>query len=242
MAPAAFAFCAAGADDEISAAENISAWRALRLRPRVLNDVSSVDTRCHAARQSGSCTDPCTADGTAQTVSRRRRTGNRAGRCGRRRRLCDGEPRQCDDRGCRRRAAHRAAVVSALLLAEPHRGRSLDRPRRSGGLHRAGAHRRCAGRRLEPARGARAVRALARHSQHQYARHADGADLLSSRLRRQGSVPGHLAGTGMAGEALRHAGDRQRACCAATTRHAVSTAARAPSWCPITAGGISTRR
>jgi 4-hydroxymandelate oxidase len=45
MAPAAFAFCAAGADDEISAAENISAWRALRLRPRVLNDVSTIDTR-----------------------------------------------------------------------------------------------------------------------------------------------------------------------------------------------------
>ena len=45
MSPAAFAFCAAGADDEISAVENISAWRALRLRPRVLNDVSSIDTR-----------------------------------------------------------------------------------------------------------------------------------------------------------------------------------------------------
>jgi 4-hydroxymandelate oxidase len=45
VSPAAFAFCTAGADDEISAAENISAWRALRLRPRVLNDVSNVDTR-----------------------------------------------------------------------------------------------------------------------------------------------------------------------------------------------------
>ncbi len=45
MTPAAFAFCAAGADDEISAAENITAWRAIRLRPRVLNDVSNIDTR-----------------------------------------------------------------------------------------------------------------------------------------------------------------------------------------------------
>jgi 4-hydroxymandelate oxidase len=45
MAPASWAFCAAGADDEISAGENITAWRNMRLRPRVLNDISSVDTR-----------------------------------------------------------------------------------------------------------------------------------------------------------------------------------------------------
>ena len=44
MSPAAFAFCAAGADDEISANENIAAWRALRLRPHVLNDVAAIDT------------------------------------------------------------------------------------------------------------------------------------------------------------------------------------------------------
>ena len=44
MSPASFAFCAAGADDEISAVENITAWRALRLRPRVLNDVAAIDT------------------------------------------------------------------------------------------------------------------------------------------------------------------------------------------------------
>jgi 4-hydroxymandelate oxidase len=44
MPPASFAFCAAGADDEISTAENITAWRALRLRPRVLNDVAAIDT------------------------------------------------------------------------------------------------------------------------------------------------------------------------------------------------------
>ncbi|MGB7099463.1 MAG: alpha-hydroxy acid oxidase [Xanthobacteraceae bacterium] len=45
MAPASFAFCAAGADDEISAVENVMAWRDMRLRPRVLNDISNVDTR-----------------------------------------------------------------------------------------------------------------------------------------------------------------------------------------------------
>src|SRR5471032_460855 len=44
MSPASWAFCAAGADDEISANENITAWRTMRLRPRVLNNISSVDT------------------------------------------------------------------------------------------------------------------------------------------------------------------------------------------------------
>lgn len=44
MPPASFAFCAAGADDEISVAENISDWRRLRLRPRVLRSVENVDT------------------------------------------------------------------------------------------------------------------------------------------------------------------------------------------------------
>lgn len=45
MPPPSFAFCAAGADDEISMSENIAAWRALRLRPRVLRDVTITDTR-----------------------------------------------------------------------------------------------------------------------------------------------------------------------------------------------------
>jgi len=44
MAPASYAFCACGADDEISLAENIAAWRDLRLRPRVLRDVTAIDT------------------------------------------------------------------------------------------------------------------------------------------------------------------------------------------------------
>jgi 4-hydroxymandelate oxidase len=44
MAPASWAFCATGADDEISASENIAAWRNMRLRPRVLNDVAATDT------------------------------------------------------------------------------------------------------------------------------------------------------------------------------------------------------
>jgi 4-hydroxymandelate oxidase len=44
MPPASWAFCATGADDEISATENVTAWRALRLRPRVLNDIAKAST------------------------------------------------------------------------------------------------------------------------------------------------------------------------------------------------------
>jgi 4-hydroxymandelate oxidase len=43
MPPASWAFCATGADDEISAVENITAWRNMRLRPRVLRDIGNVD-------------------------------------------------------------------------------------------------------------------------------------------------------------------------------------------------------
>lgn len=42
--PAAFAYYAAGSDEEISAGEAAAAWREFRLLPRVLRDVSAVDT------------------------------------------------------------------------------------------------------------------------------------------------------------------------------------------------------
>lgn len=44
MSAGAEAFCACGADDEITMRENRAAWRDMRLRPRVLRDVSDVDT------------------------------------------------------------------------------------------------------------------------------------------------------------------------------------------------------
>ncbi len=44
MAPAAWDYVSSGAWDEISLAESESAWRAARLRPRVLVDVARVDT------------------------------------------------------------------------------------------------------------------------------------------------------------------------------------------------------
>ena len=44
LGPAAYAFAAAGADDEITTADNVAAWRRLRLRPRMLNDITRIDT------------------------------------------------------------------------------------------------------------------------------------------------------------------------------------------------------
>jgi 4-hydroxymandelate oxidase len=44
LAPGAFAFAAGGADDEITLDDNIAAWQRLRLRPRMLRDVTAIDT------------------------------------------------------------------------------------------------------------------------------------------------------------------------------------------------------
>ncbi len=44
MSAGAAAFCACGADDEITMRENRAAWQDLRLRPHVLRDISQVDT------------------------------------------------------------------------------------------------------------------------------------------------------------------------------------------------------
>jgi 4-hydroxymandelate oxidase len=43
LPPGAFAFAAGGADDEVTLADNIAAWRRLRLRPRMLRDVTAID-------------------------------------------------------------------------------------------------------------------------------------------------------------------------------------------------------
>jgi 4-hydroxymandelate oxidase len=44
MRPESWVFCDTGADDEITAAENVMAWRRLKLRPRMLCDIVDVDT------------------------------------------------------------------------------------------------------------------------------------------------------------------------------------------------------
>lgn len=44
LSPGSYTFAAAGADDEITTKDNIDAWRRYRLRPRVLHDVTQIDT------------------------------------------------------------------------------------------------------------------------------------------------------------------------------------------------------
>jgi 4-hydroxymandelate oxidase len=44
LSPGAYMFAAGGADDEITLGENIAAWRRLRLQPRVLRDITAIDT------------------------------------------------------------------------------------------------------------------------------------------------------------------------------------------------------
>jgi 4-hydroxymandelate oxidase len=44
LSPGAYAFAAGGADDEITLADNVAAWRRLRLRPRMLRDITAIDT------------------------------------------------------------------------------------------------------------------------------------------------------------------------------------------------------
>jgi 4-hydroxymandelate oxidase len=44
MSPSSWIFCDTGADDEITVKENVTAWRRLKLRPRVLRDIVEIDT------------------------------------------------------------------------------------------------------------------------------------------------------------------------------------------------------
>ncbi len=43
LTPNAWGYYSAGADDELTLSDNVAAWRRIRLRPRVLRDVSAVD-------------------------------------------------------------------------------------------------------------------------------------------------------------------------------------------------------
>src|SRR5258705_469322 len=44
LSPGAYAFAAGGADDEITLADNLAAWRRLRMRPHMLRDITAIDT------------------------------------------------------------------------------------------------------------------------------------------------------------------------------------------------------
>lgn len=51
LSPASWAFLETGADDEITAVENVTDWRAMRLRPRMMTDLGNVNTEITALGQ-----------------------------------------------------------------------------------------------------------------------------------------------------------------------------------------------
>jgi 4-hydroxymandelate oxidase len=44
MRPESWVFCDTGADDEVTSKDNVTAWRKLKLRPRMLRDIVEIDT------------------------------------------------------------------------------------------------------------------------------------------------------------------------------------------------------
>ena len=80
-------FCDTGADDEITAKENVTAWRKLKLRPRVLRDIVDVDTSVSLLGAQVDDADHGGADRPASSVPCRGRARDRARRGGGRRAL-----------------------------------------------------------------------------------------------------------------------------------------------------------
>jgi 4-hydroxymandelate oxidase len=143
LSPGAYAFAAAGADDEITLADNLTAWRRLRLRPRVLNDITKIDT-------------------SVKVLGRKLKTPIMVAPFGRHK-LFHPEGERATARGAAAAGAvfvlPTTSTISIEDVATEH-GRP-DRPCRGGRLPRRGAHGRPAGLRLEPARGALAAGAVA---------------------------------------------------------------------------------
>ncbi len=71
-------YFAGGAGDEQTIAENAAAWRKLWIRPRVMVDVSAVDTSTHAARPAARAARAARADGRPAAAAPRRRAWRRA--------------------------------------------------------------------------------------------------------------------------------------------------------------------
>ncbi len=184
LAPGAYAFAAAGADDEITLAANLAAWRRLRLRPRVLNDVTTIDTGVRLLGVQLSTPIVVAPFG--------------------RHKLFHPEGERASARGAAAAGAVFVLPTTSTVSIEevaaapgtgprwfqlylppgPRAGGESDRPRGGCRLPRRRAHRRSAGLRLEPARGARAARAVARHSQRQSTGPTDRAAFLQARAQR----------------------------------------------------------
>src|ERR1044071_8350568 len=126
MRPESWVFCDTGADDEITSKENVTAWRKLKLRPRVLRDIVEIDT-------------------SVSLLGARVKTPIMVAPTGRHH-LFHAEGERAPARGG-------AAMVPALHAAGSRGDRRIARPLRQGGLQGAGADGGPAGAGLEPARG-----------------------------------------------------------------------------------------
>ncbi len=191
LSPAAYAFAAAGADDELTLAENIAAWRRLRLRPRILNDITAIDTSVEILGRRLATPIMVAPFGRHKLFHPEGECATARGAPRHRVRAADHRDNQHGRRG--EGAGRCAALVPALPAGGSFADRRLDRPRSRCRLRRRRAHRRPAGLWLEPARGARAAGAVARHPQRQPAGRAHCAECLQAGLDRHGHVAGDLA-------------------------------------------------
>ena len=154
LAPAAYAFAAAGADDEITTADNVAAWRRLRLRPRMLNDITRIDTGVSILGVRLETPIMVAPFGRHRLFhpDGERATGRGAAAAGSVFVLPTTSTVSMEDVAAEPGAG--AALVPALSAARPRADRESDRPRRRRRIWRRRAHRRPAGLWLEPARGA----------------------------------------------------------------------------------------
>ena len=152
MRPEFWVFCDTGADDEITAKENVAAWRKLKLRPRVLRDIVDIDTSVTllGARVNTPIMVAPTGRHHLFHAEGERATARGAAAAGALYVMSTSGATLVEDVAKERGGA--AAMVPALHAARPRGDRRAARPLRQGGLQGAGADRRSAGAGLEPAR------------------------------------------------------------------------------------------
>ena len=177
---------AAGADDEITAAENATRWRELRLRPRVLAEAARIDYQRHGIGTPLRCRSWSRRWGAIACFMPRARSRPRGAPPRRTPSSCSPPTRPPRSRTWRRER-HDAAQWFQLYLSDRAIAEGLiDRVGR-GRLRRGRADRRHAGLRIEPARRAQSARRVAGHPQRQPAGRADRPQRLRQLVLRHAS-------------------------------------------------------
>ena len=173
---AVFDYTDGGAGDELSLRRSRAAFASVEFRPRVLQDVSTIDTGDGDPRPAGRAAAGVRAHRLHPDDAHRGRAGRRAGGCARRDPLRAVDDGHHLDRAARRRGARRAPVVPALPVAGPGGEPRLRRAGPGGRVRGARPHRRHAGGRSAPPRRAQ--------------RPDHSAVAVAAHLRRGGAAPG----------------------------------------------------